>query len=424
MFEFEKFAGHYILWPFAGMEDVVKKHTIRAGTNKFIVPVNEINVYNNLKDIKYVSTLNRVYFIIESSQKTVFSQNFPDACQNKPKDVRGSIDIDKKRFSENRIDQTTFDEFNFIKLASTKKHLFALVRLHNKEYALIKIIVSGYGGFSGEAPYINKLSLSDNIDEDVELYAIDINANESIIYFFLKNSQKILYTKFKDSKDRTITLTDISKELNEKVSPKAFCLYRNKNKTELVILDESKLKIFIEHEEKKKLRFKLKKAFELENKNYFRIEYFSINANNLNTSETTIRTEPVNAEAEQIILFSNNQIKDLVARDASYDKTKKELYEITRNQPEIDTLNLQSEKIFPLMGKGKVSLEGGNHSRLNEYRFDKLSYSYVIPGNAMIFGDAGSAKMYALLTSRSRDIFFSSDNKLVGSNTQNDDGTS
>lgn len=419
MFEFEKFTGHYILWPFAGMEDVVKKHTVRAGTNKFIVPVNEINIYNNLKDIKYVSNLNRVYFIIESAQKTVYTQNFPDAGQHKLKYARKTIEIDRERFSMHSLDHIVYDEFNFIKLASTKNHLFGLVRLHTKEYALLKIIVSDYGGFSGEAPYINKLSSSESIDEDVELYAIDINTNESIIYLFLKNSRKILYTKFKESKDRTVTLTDLTKELTEKVTPKAFCLYKSKNKTEIAILDDSKLKIFIETEEKKKTKFKIKKTFDLENKDYFRIEYFSINANNLNTPETTIRTEPENAEAEQIILLSNNQIKDIAARNSSYDELKKELYEITRNQPEIDTLNLRSEKIYPLMGKGKVSLEGGNHSNLNEYRFDKLSYSYVIPGNAMIFGDTSTYKMYALLTSKARDIFFAQNNLIVDLKTPN-----
>ena len=424
MFEFEKFSGHYILWPFAGMEELVKKTSIKGGTNKFIVPVTELNIYNNLKDIKYVSNLNRVYFIRESTQKTVFSQNFPDAGQHKPKDVRKTIEIDRERFSKNYIDKKEFDEYNFIKLASTKNHLFALVRLHTKEYALLKIIVSDYGGFSPEMPYINKLILTDNIDEDIDLFAVDINANESTIYLFLKNSQKILWSKFKDSKDRTINLTDLGKELNEKVVPKAFCLYRNKNKTELAILDGSKLKLFVENDEKKKNRFKVKKVFDLENKDYFRIEYFSINANNLNTQETTIRTDPENMEAEQILLFSNNQIKDIEARNAIHDQNKKELFEIIRNQPEIDTLSLKSEKTYSLMGKGKVSLEGGFHSNLNEYRFDKLSYSYIILGNAMIFGDTGSAKMYALLTPRSRDIFFSPTNRLIGSNTNYDDGTS
>jgi len=384
------FKGDFNFWPISLREnrhDYFDYNEVdlydKYATNNFLVPINSIYLPTDANSLCYSARFERLFFLRNGYNKTIFSQFFPNSPDNNRITIKGKIKNADRTFEKNKFDSKEFSDFNIIKICSTRKHLFAIVSQKNKIYA-IKPKLSSDGLFE-KSNYINELDLLRDPGDSLDFEFYDVSDYETLIFFNNKSQKKLYVGRFKSVKKRFVVFNKISIVGKESFEINTFCLASNKQNIRLSVFDSEKntlvgFNLNAEAIEKRKSIDiqSFDYVEEISNENILHICHYKI-------STQFIYEEPLIQENIDLVLL--------------HDKNK------------IIIFDTKSKRHDVLIGSGRINIDSAPNydSNLNSYSLGYSNCLYTINHNAIVFGSPENEKLFALLSPKSRELMYLSE---------------
>lgn len=370
--------GDFNYWPIALQENNSFARKYTESINNILVPVSNIFLTNEIRDLKYVEKYEKVFFLKDKRFNRIYSQILPDAAKNKPHKVKSKLKNAEDIFKDNNYECLELNEYEVLKLASTNKHLFALVK-SNGCFFVLNVKLSFEGRFANKI-YANKLLIK-NIPTnaiDIEFNVLDLTESTAHLVFNLKELGKLYYGVFKCVNRREVVLDEVLFGDYGSYFIGAFGLLENK--------DSKRLFFTASHNSENSLN-----EFDIFDLSNFKIKLnHSLIIPGGVQSLSCFRILTQNLNNTSII---NNKFIQLV---------------LLNYGDEICMFDIESNKYCSFIGNGNINMASfpGSSGKLNDYSLESLDLFCPINNNCLVFGNYKSQKIYALLSPRLRDLYF------------------
>jgi hypothetical protein len=388
----KKLEGDFYYWPISLRTNVNEyfKDFKFESINNFLVPIESIYIPDDIKDLKYVPNCERIFFLRDGYSKTIYSQYFPNSNNNKVGTILGKLYHAKGIRENNFYDKKEFSEYTILKLSSTKKNIFTLAKSED-EFFIIKVELSSYGLLEKNY-YVNKIVDRNMINDstNIEISLFDISDFESYVFINPKKDGKIYVSKFRSDNDNLLKFDCILIKSIKDFYINTFSIQNLRNEFKLCVFDSTK-KILIEFNLIENITGE-HKIFEITNTNF---------------------TNTINEEKVENISHYSISTQHLNKKPPLIQETINLL--ILQSKRRILVFDLHTKKYNVLIGNGPVSIDSLPDFRdnLNDYQLGDTNYLYAMDHNGIIFGNPSKKRLFLLMSSKCRELYYFSGESQV-----------